>query len=449
MNCVKNVYIIAFIEILSFIITLLFSNISLAETSASQAVIQTSGTNWLFVIGINDYLEWPRLQTAVHDAQSVKNVMIDRYNFDKSHIVELYNERATRKNILNSFVSLAERITPDDSLVIFYSGHGHLDPITNTGKWIPVESGVSDVSAWISNDDIQSYLKIDAIKAKHILLISDSCFAGSFFKVVRGIQTPSTDARLRQAYMLTSRQAITSGGLQPVTDEGFSGSSVFAFFMIKYLKENQKPYVLPLDLFNYIIAGVVENFDQEPQYGTLYNTGGQHGGELVLFLKNKYLIHKTASSPKIEAIPKAVETHTPPSDSDLVKTDSRSLYQNRSLIDSNLMEIIPKKSLDKKKSESVELPPSNPAKGEIRTQDCLKEKQEELPAAFHSNSLPPAVLKTTVQPTINKAKITARLNQTSSESQKTKTTRCCELYLKISLGESLSAEEQRIMNNCP
>jgi len=86
---------------------------------------------------------------------------------------------------------------------------------------------------------------------------------------------------------LTSRQAITSGGLEPVSDTGFAGNSVFSFFLLRKLKENKKTFLIPSDFFADVRAGVAENANQFPLFGTLKDTGGSEGGELVLFLKQE------------------------------------------------------------------------------------------------------------------------------------------------------------------
>ena len=62
---------------------------------------RVTGNQWLFVIGIDTYIEWPRLKTAVNDARSVKNVLLSRYHFNSDHLIELYDEDATRANILS------------------------------------------------------------------------------------------------------------------------------------------------------------------------------------------------------------------------------------------------------------------------------------------------------------------------------------------------------------
>jgi hypothetical protein len=246
---------------------------------------EITGNQWLFVIGIDSYIHWPRLKTAASDAKSLKDVLLARYHFDQEHLIELYDEQATRKNIIDRLRSLADRVSAEDSLVIYYAGHGHIDPITKEGSWIPVESELREVSAWISNHDIKNYLRVDAIKARHILLVSDSCFSGDFLRGTRGKLPDVTEEVIKKAYALSSRQAISSGGLEPVSDEGFGKNSVFSHFLVKTLRENQKPFLVPSDFFNNVRAGVAENAQQFPVFGTLRETGGQEGGELVLFLK--------------------------------------------------------------------------------------------------------------------------------------------------------------------
>jgi len=44
---------------------------------------------------------------------------------------------------------------------------------------------------------MKNYFKIDAIKAKHILLISDPCFSGDFFRGRRGKLFKVTDKTIK------------------------------------------------------------------------------------------------------------------------------------------------------------------------------------------------------------------------------------------------------------
>ena len=285
MRRIRKVVFISIFTIIFFIPHYAGADRGVGVRPISPSGSEVIGNQWLFVIGIDTYIKWPPLKTAVNDATAVKDVLLSRYYFDQEHLIELYDEEATRKNIISKLRYLANNIREEDSLVIFYAGHGHLDSITKRGSWIPVESGTQDASAWISNNDIKDYLKIDAIRAKHILLISDSCFAGDFFRGDRGIVPNITETIIKKAYQLSSRQAITSGGLEPVSDAGFGKNSIFSYFLIKTLKENQKPFLVPSEMFLDIKAGVAENADQFPLLGSLKDTGGQQGGEIVFFLR--------------------------------------------------------------------------------------------------------------------------------------------------------------------
>ena len=241
------------------------------------------GDYHLLVIGIDDYVKWPKLKCAVRDAKAVKSVLVAEYGFDAKNVVELYNLDATESRIIGATRKLARELTAEDSLLIYYAGHGQLDDITDEGYWVPVDGARYNDSRWIECARIKRYLR--AIPARHVLLISDSCFAGDFFRGSRGEPPEITDAYVREAFKKSSRQAITSGGMEPVADAGFDQHSVFAYFLLKELKENKSPFLLPTDLHNRIKGGVSENANQSPVLGTLAGTGGEVGGEFVLFRK--------------------------------------------------------------------------------------------------------------------------------------------------------------------
>ena len=253
------------------------------QVGRSVATGAMAGGSHLLAIGINDYLHWPKLKSAVNDAEEVARVLQDQYAFESRNTILLKDSQATRPKIIETLRHLAETLKEDDSLFVFYAGHGHLDSVTKTGSWIPVEADTQDTSSWLDNAQIKNYLR--AMKARHVLLVSDSCFAADFFEGNRGITPQITDAYVRTAFARASRQAITSGGLEPVSDAGAQDHSVFTFFLLKLLKENRSPYLLPSDLFSRIKGGVAVNAAQQPQLGILTGTGGELGGEYVLFRK--------------------------------------------------------------------------------------------------------------------------------------------------------------------
>ncbi|MCP4252644.1 MAG: DUF1566 domain-containing protein [Candidatus Scalindua sp.] len=288
-------YIFVLALIISFVL-LSFSLVSIAEEQDEGTVLvsptghEISGNQWLFIIGIDSYTNFPHLNTSVNDAKAVKEVLLRRYHFDEYHTIELYDEDATRRNILGKLRYLTRRVGPDDSVTIFYSGHGVLDSAKREGSWMPVEGATEDRSSWISNKEIYNYLKIDANKAKHILLIVDSCFSGDSLRSHRGKITRATDEYIKLAYEQGSRQVITSGEIKPVVEREQNENSIFIRFLIKKLNENKKPFFVSSELFKEIRTGLDENSYKVPGFGTLNDGGEQKGGELVLLLNGEELV---------------------------------------------------------------------------------------------------------------------------------------------------------------
>ncbi len=88
------------------------------------------------IVGINDYyfldaasnqiLRDPKnsLKGCVNDAKSVKELIINRFAFKQDGIRELYNEQATKRNILAELDKLLSVCKPGDNAFFYYSGHG-------------------------------------------------------------------------------------------------------------------------------------------------------------------------------------------------------------------------------------------------------------------------------------------------------------------------------------
>ena len=290
-----KIYIFIHALIISFVL-LPFSFVSIAEEQGGGEVLvsptghEISGNQWLFVIGIDSYISFPRLNTSVNDAKAVKDILLKRYHFDEYHVIALYDEEATRRNILGKLRYLTRRVGPEDSVIIFYSGHGALDSDMREGSWIPVEGATDDRSSWISNKEIYNYLKIGVIQAKHVLLITDSCFSGDSFRSYREKMARATDEVIKTAYNLRSRQVIASGEIKSLSEESQRGNSLFTRFLIKVLNENKKSFLVSSELFKGMKIEMEENNHKPPGFGILNDDGMQMDGELVLLLNREELV---------------------------------------------------------------------------------------------------------------------------------------------------------------
>ncbi|MGA1839608.1 MAG: caspase family protein [bacterium] len=255
--------------------------------------LPSKGEFWGFLIGINKYDEWDPLQTAVNDVKKIYELLIHKYGFPEENIVLLINQDATRRRIIKEFRSLIGKVKQDDNLFIYFAGHGYLDTELNTGNWIPSDSKFSDYSTYIPNSTIHDLIK--AAGCKHIYLVSDSCFSGTL--LLRSVFKPP--AKIDYNYIknygkLKSRQVLTSGHIQPVSDTGFENHSIFAYYFIKILEDNEELYITPLSIFEKIKLFISRNAQQIPICRPLEGTMDE-GGEFIFinFLYNDDLkVHK-------------------------------------------------------------------------------------------------------------------------------------------------------------
>ena len=234
--------------------------------------------NYLFLIGIDNYIHHTQLNSGIRDLTDFKSVLLEKYDFEESKIYELFNENATNKKIQDGFKGYINTLDEKSNLIIYFTGHGGLEKTTSRGFWIPQEGAKEDYTTWLPNETILTF--IHQIKAKHIFLISDCCFSWSI------LNTQLNKATLDYA-SFSSRLALTSG--QDLTYDGSPGeNSFFADSILVCLKEATE------DLrAGKIIEFVKERFSQNqlqaPQGYPLMDK--KHaGGEFIFKIVNNEII---------------------------------------------------------------------------------------------------------------------------------------------------------------
>ncbi len=146
---------------------------------AASAPSQAAGNNYALVIGINDYIaeieRLPPLRFAVPDAVSVKKALEEK-NFE---VVMLTDSYARREAIISQLTKYAHELSPDDTLLIYFAGHG-----------VRQIYGDRSYSYWLTHDTTLAKLEVDAIRLNHLLqyvtdiptkrriLVLDHCHSG-------------------------------------------------------------------------------------------------------------------------------------------------------------------------------------------------------------------------------------------------------------------------------
>ncbi|MGO9271748.1 MAG: caspase family protein [Terriglobia bacterium] len=258
------------------------------DAQAETPSPQQHGPYYALVIGIKDYHNMPKLQTPLFDADAVAKTLLKDYGFE---VNELKN--ATRHDILAALDQYRRTLPENASLLIYYAGHGVYDKDTDKGYWLPVDAEKDTNADWISADDITSDAR--AIPARHILIISDSCYSGTLTRGGSFAVTPREHSRyVEKMLMGKSRYLMASGGNEPVADEGAPHHSVFADFLLQGLTGIEEDEFSGEEFFNrYIKQQVAGRSKQVPVYN-LIRDSGHVNGDFVFFRR---VAGKRAESP--------------------------------------------------------------------------------------------------------------------------------------------------------
>jgi len=248
--------------------------------------------SWAAIIGIDNYDKWPKLRYAAHDAEGVRDVLINKYKFKADHVFTLLNEQATRQNILSLLgdkLGNPDMVKRDDRVFVFFAGHGatrKLPSGRDLGYIIPVDADLSNYQGLsISMTNFQDIA--ETIPAKHLLFVMDSCYSG--LALTRGGTIGNTQNYLQEITRREARQMFTAGGAdQQVADNGPNGHSVFTWTLLQALDGrgdlNGDGVITASELAAYVSPAVSALSHQTPAFG---NLPGSEGGDFIFELKHE------------------------------------------------------------------------------------------------------------------------------------------------------------------
>lgn len=216
---------------------------ALARAAAAHRAVGSHGRAVVAVIGVDRYDRWPRLTNAVRDAVGALQ-LFQRLGFEPA-TEPLLDDRATGAALQALVTDDLAGLGPDDSLVVFYAGHGGTrqhdlgDRVVRTGYLIPVDASDAPgkASTWI---ELEGWLRAVALlPARHILVILDACHSGIALDPVtrwRDLGGPG-DAALPTLRARRSRRIITSAQDGQVACDGgpVPGHSLFTGCLIEAL----------------------------------------------------------------------------------------------------------------------------------------------------------------------------------------------------------------------
>lgn len=219
------------------LILLVVAATTISSSPRAQVLEVPFGRYHALLIANSDYAShgaWNSLPGPSTDTGAIKTMLEDNYGFEVEVLAN-----ATKDMILDTLWDYRQALTKDDNLLIYYAGHGKV--LDDQGYWIGIDGAKDRPTRWLSGGELAP--RLNEIKAKHIIVVSDSCYAGTLFRAdVQGaVRDPREDviAWWRTMAVRRTRQALASGNLERVLDGGGpDGLSVFAGAFLGALQAN-------------------------------------------------------------------------------------------------------------------------------------------------------------------------------------------------------------------
>jgi len=255
------------------------------------------GRSLVVVIGIDKYTHWRTLNNAVQDALGMQQTLIDKLGFT-APIAPLIDGAATQEAI-DALVEeqLRDLLKADDSLVLFFAGHGHtrIEQDSETGYVIPVNARMPNGTKehWGDYIRLNHWLEeVAELPARHILVILDACHSGfalgSAANIYRSAERFRADINRDR-----SRKVITSAKQDQLALDGgpVPGHSLFTGTLINGFNWGEADidgngFITSSELGLYLQqkVGQVSGSAQTPEFGSFHR---DEQGEMVISLRNQ------------------------------------------------------------------------------------------------------------------------------------------------------------------
>ncbi len=221
-----------------------------AEILGKQAGI---GERYALLVGISKYANSTiDLNFAADDATALQKLLLDPEvgAFNPDNVRLLINEQATRRNVMSALNTwLGARVRPEDSVLIFYSGHGALGP-GQDAYWVTHDADVEDLfSSALGNKEISRL--IAQLPAKRKLTLIDSCFSEATAKSFKALVPADVFQEFKGEGVVT---ITASTGQEKSVEVG--GHGAFTFHLLDALQgkaDGNSNGVVELDeVWNYL-----------------------------------------------------------------------------------------------------------------------------------------------------------------------------------------------------
>lgn len=219
------------------------------------------------VIGLAGYAEAARLPDAVlNDARDIASVLLspEHGGFPPANVLTLVDGQATLAALRISLRDLARSADPDDSVLLFFSGHGGRFAGDQTSFLMPIDFRASDPRGTVLMEDEFSEA-LAAIPSRRLLVLVDACHAagaGTFKSAGPQIALPGLSETALRTFARGNGRVVIASSRIDENSHVLPGArnSVFTGKVLEALTGRSRTgsdgIVRVLDLFNYVAEHV-------------------------------------------------------------------------------------------------------------------------------------------------------------------------------------------------
>ena len=247
-----------------------------ADGSTDPAAAPLFTPGHALLVGIGAYHHLGHLQKTAFDARDLYALLTDPAyaGYPPDQVEILVDDEASRDAIDRALAALAQRTGPDDTVLIFFSGHG----VQQTGRTssreylCPVEANLHDLETTaISTEAFTSALR--SLRAGRVAVLLDACHSG-------GVGQPKdTTRRLAAGLSLEAYGRLAEGQGRVIVascrpdEESWElpglDNGLFTYYLLKGLRGDAGSggdVIRVFDLFRYLSDEVPRRAEQHPLF---------------------------------------------------------------------------------------------------------------------------------------------------------------------------------------
>jgi hypothetical protein len=224
-----------------------------------------AGKKMAVLIGINNYENCGLLNYAIQDVEALRDILIDpqRGGYQSEYVKTLIDKESPhphRANILNIIGSITRGANAEDSILMYFAGHGLT--LDNEPYILPIDAYPNNAKTCIPIKDLQEQVEHSAANIR--LMIFDACHSGlEMGRPASGFMTSRFEAALQSMSESGGIAVLSSCKADQVSLEDKDlAHGVFSYYLTEGLRgpaDSDKDYdISVLDAYNYVLSNVRE-----------------------------------------------------------------------------------------------------------------------------------------------------------------------------------------------